>query len=178
MCVIAAMFSISCMPLVNWLAGVWVCVCMGVRAGKVVLCIPLSSCSLHIWDPSQSGGAGPWVLEKPKVTQERKGCRPGETGQGWMRRIVSQRRRITLQEDVVCLLHRLPPTWRVLCLVPSNTRTTVCFFTPTASFTYLMFPTLLMQLIWSLCHILLDSMQDLFHIKHYCPHLPFTMLYF
>lgn len=116
MCVIAAMFSISCMPLVNWLAGVWVCVCMGVRAGKVVLCIPLSSCSLHIWDPSQSGGAGPWVLEKPKVTQERKGCRPGETGQGWMRRIVSQRRRITLQEDVVCLLHHLPP--HLTCSLP------------------------------------------------------------
>ncbi len=44
MCVITAMFSISCMLLVNWLAGV----CMCVRAGKVVLRILFSSHSAAV----------------------------------------------------------------------------------------------------------------------------------
>lgn len=80
-CVLMLLFSISCMLLVNWLAGVF----MRARAGEAALCIPPSSRSLHAWGPDQSGGAGPWpnTLEKPEVIQGRKGWSAERQADGW-----------------------------------------------------------------------------------------------
>lgn len=93
----AAIFSISCMLLVNWLVSVCVCA----RGGKVKSSIPLCSRSSHLCSPSQSSGADPWLnaLEKPKVTQEKTRLESTEIG-GKMRRIGSKGRRITLQKAV------------------------------------------------------------------------------
>lgn len=97
MCVMAAIFSISCMLLVNWLVSV----CMCARGGKVKSFIPLCSRSSHLCGPSQSSGADPWLnaLEKPKVTKKKTRLESTETG-GKMRRTVSKGRRITLQKAV------------------------------------------------------------------------------
>lgn len=96
MCVMAAIFSISCMLLVNWLVSV----CMCAWRGKVKSSIPLCSRSSHLCSPSQSNGADPWLnaLEKPKVTQEKTRLESTEIG-GKMRRIVSKGRRIYTPES-------------------------------------------------------------------------------
>lgn len=104
MCVIAVMFSISCTLLINWLAGVSMCVQAGkVMSGAATLCTcetPVNLVELGCGSMLRKSLRGPSSEGKAEVRGER----------GRMRRIVRKGWRIILLKEVVCLQHSLTPS--------------------------------------------------------------------
>lgn len=117
------------------LIGLPGCVC--VQEGKVMLCIPPSSRSLHLWGPSQSGSTGPWLnaLEKPEVTQERKGWSPERQEGGWWGLWVKEGGLHAGEKSFVCwtafplLARSLPSANRNNCSHVEYYSQMICFLT-------------------------------------------------